>query len=688
MVEKTISQLNDVYGTIDSIIEGFDDGALRELFSGSTNDIDSVIKIISEEVEDLYFNKKAKVHLQSLDYLPRLMNSVDETLKELSLNYFTQTTLPEFEMSHHHVDWGNLIMMYNYLCVIAVRDHCFGKGTVVRMFDGSLKKIEEIVKGDQVMGPDFTKRTVLSIHSGIDEMYKVDQYGGIPYTVNSSHDISLVDICNPRVEFKEINVLNYKKIDTKRYKGCKIFPSRMLRSLDLDISSIGQGEYYGFECDGDHRFLLEDGTVVHNSKSFTFSFAYPIWKMFRYKKADLFNNVPLEFQLSRKGMIVTNEHTLAKELLTLIREGIDGNDYLREKLKPSNPNHWGKEEITCSNGANLMTKSFGSKIRGFHPGYFVIDDFLNDQVLYSVEQKEKYHNIFTSVIRNAVLPGGQIIVCGTPFIQGDLYDKLKEDPKFRVFEYPGIFPNGEVLWPSRYSLDDLLVKKETQGSTIFSREILVKPISDESSIFPYEDLRKSFIGMNDYTLVKNRANFPKDFEKVIVGTDFAISDKIGADSSAFVVVGVAGLDYWVLHIYAKAAMSYEEQMAVMKQINANFQPDLFMIETNQMQKIFYQMALDAGLPAEDHNTGVNKYSLTEGLPGLAIAFQQGHVKMPRGDQNSIDITDMLCQQLNSFTFDPDKKKLTSVAEHDDIAMALWQGMRGARHVSAFTFSFI
>ena len=31
------------------------------------------------------------------------------------------------------------------------------------------------------------------------------------------------------------------------------------------IESLGLGDYYGFEVDGNHRFLLEDFTVQHNS---------------------------------------------------------------------------------------------------------------------------------------------------------------------------------------------------------------------------------------------------------------------------------------------------------------------------------------------------------------------------------------------------------------------------------------
>ena len=101
------------------------------------------------------------------------------------------------------------------------------------------------------------------------------------------------------------------------------------------------------------------------------------------------------------------------------------------------------------------------------------------------------------------------------------------------------------------------------------------------------------------------------------------------------------------------------------------------------------MGRDAGLPIAEHATGVDKYSFTQGLPAMAVLFEQGHIKIPRGDQESVDLTDMLAMELNSFTFDPDKKKLTSVVDHDDIGMALWQAIRGCKYVSErFSFSFV
>jgi hypothetical protein len=64
---------------------------------------------------------------------------------------------------------------------------CHGKGTKIRMYDGTVKKVEDIVVGDQLMGPDSKPRNVLKLFKGKDQLYKVKQTERNSYVVNSKH---------------------------------------------------------------------------------------------------------------------------------------------------------------------------------------------------------------------------------------------------------------------------------------------------------------------------------------------------------------------------------------------------------------------------------------------------------------------------------------------------------------------
>ena len=55
------------------------------------------------------------------------------------------------------------------------------------------------------------------------------------------------------------------RLERKKMRPTRTLPMRNPLTCSFTIEKKSNIEYYGFECDGDHRFLLEDGTVTHNS---------------------------------------------------------------------------------------------------------------------------------------------------------------------------------------------------------------------------------------------------------------------------------------------------------------------------------------------------------------------------------------------------------------------------------------
>lgn len=100
---------------------------------------------------------------------------------------------------------------------------CHARGYRVVMFDGSLKKVEDVRVGDKLLGVDSTPRTVIQLHHGVDEMYKVTPIKGDPFVVNGGHILSLyktregsVYNCE-KTRIDEISVTDYVKA-SKNYK--------------------------------------------------------------------------------------------------------------------------------------------------------------------------------------------------------------------------------------------------------------------------------------------------------------------------------------------------------------------------------------------------------------------------------------------------------------------------------------
>ena len=889
--------------TADEIIESLDDGALLEIYNGSEKDIDTILNgMLGDIYATLYTGKR------DVDFMPKypenLSKNIEEILRCNNLTYFITSVLPEFQMSWHHLEWGDLVHHHDKLCIEAARDH--GKselvGTQVLMADGTLKKVEDVMVGEYLMGVDSTPRLVTATYRGKDDhMYRIDQSKGDSYTVNSRHthtcicigkrgkkledhekhivDIDMptllsfsnnyirerirtfkvawempyrkvlidpyflglwlgdgctdeVSVCKPYKEiqdycdlyaerlgidcdhegwndnlkcmsnhifydgylegahtqrnkkhcklttfFKAYKLLGHKHIP-KQYlynskevrmnllaglidtdgdlwcngyhwgsihkelaeqvkylanslgfrtflSGGKKFNKQLGRIYEywsvnisgkideipvrlphkkikydwkdkpsnndwgtidgitpsvvssIKITDVGPGEYVSITTDGDHRFLLADGTVTHNS--YYFSNAYAIWQLYRYSppKTQQYSNRPSKSN-SNRGFLFSFSLQQAVDLIEILKGTIEINDELRERLMPTNIREgaWASTNIVCKNGARLTGKGFGSSVRGAHPYWIIVDDGLKDNVIYSQLQRQKSIDYFHSVIMNMLVPGGQIVVVGTPFHANDLYGDLKTKKGWFVIEYPAIFPDGRILWPQRWSFKDLIDKKNTQGNIIFSRENLCRPIVSDSSIFPLSILKRSLVRMESYTLVRNRDDFPIKFGKVVTGADFAISSNVGADYYCYTTFGVdEDNGMWLLDIQIGRGKSYDEQLQILKGINVRFRPDVMVFESNVFQQIFTEGATKYGMPVVPHNTGTEKNDLSKGWIQISVLFERGLMHIPVGDKRSEDAKDIIFEQLGSVAF-TDKGGLASVSDHDDVCSSMWLAMLG------------
>ncbi len=83
--------------------------------------------------------------------------------------------------------------LYNLIifCWMRGEGKCQRKGSKVLMFDGSVKKVEDVKVGDLLMGDDNAPRKVLSLASGTEEMFEVVPMRGESLTVTGDHVLSL-----------------------------------------------------------------------------------------------------------------------------------------------------------------------------------------------------------------------------------------------------------------------------------------------------------------------------------------------------------------------------------------------------------------------------------------------------------------------------------------------------------------
>lgn len=127
---------------------------------------------------------------------------------------------------------------------------CLGKGTPVRMFDGTVRKVEEIEEGDLLMGDDSSPRKVMRKCRGEDKLFRVRQEYGDDYIVNGDHILTL------RLDSKktlDVPLKDYLKLsahEKQRFKGFKARVSREI-SENLPVHPYLLGLWMGsFRDDG------------------------------------------------------------------------------------------------------------------------------------------------------------------------------------------------------------------------------------------------------------------------------------------------------------------------------------------------------------------------------------------------------------------------------------------------------
>lgn len=135
--------------------------------------------------------------------------------------------------------WGRSVLGPDKIGTYPLKGKCNSADTKIPLWNGEIKLAKDIEIGDEVIGDDGNKRTVLNIFKGNGKMYEISQDRGESYKVNDEHVLTL---CMP--EHKNIFWLpsNYawKTIywdkDAKNIKAKKINASIKINCKECGVT--------------------------------------------------------------------------------------------------------------------------------------------------------------------------------------------------------------------------------------------------------------------------------------------------------------------------------------------------------------------------------------------------------------------------------------------------------------------
>lgn len=197
----------------------------------------------------------------------------DERYHDFVIRYWDN--LPQYVLDHsrQQISWQQMDILNSITkpgcrTTIASGHGCFGIGTEIMMFDGSIKAVEQVVTGDALMGDDGTPRNVLDLARGRELMLRFEYDNGNSHIFNKSHILCLRDISTGKIS--EVPICRFVEWYCKAggisdHVSYRKGGSGIVNQQIVDIEPLGEGDYYGFTLDGNHRFLGGDYTVLRNT---------------------------------------------------------------------------------------------------------------------------------------------------------------------------------------------------------------------------------------------------------------------------------------------------------------------------------------------------------------------------------------------------------------------------------------
>ena len=155
---------------------------------------------------------------------------------------------------------------------------CFAKGTRIRMYNGSVKNVEDVMRGDLVMGDDSTPRLAMGITKGKEKMYEIIPNKGEGFSCNESHILTLS--VSDKFKYNGVKYISGDILEITVRDYINNFPKRYYKSLALYrtgwelpekkhlISPYMFGVWLGGGSSRDFSITSIDKEILHSINNF------------------------------------------------------------------------------------------------------------------------------------------------------------------------------------------------------------------------------------------------------------------------------------------------------------------------------------------------------------------------------------------------------------------------------------
>lgn len=306
---------------------------------------------------------------------------------------------------------------------------------------------------------------------------------------------------------------------------------------------------------------------------------------------------------------------------------------------------------------------------------------LNKQIIPAMDTKGKYKMIGTILHHDSLLMKKVHLLGGKIYRACELSEKEKITFKGRLF--PKII-EGSLIFPELITNEFLYGQMYELGSTCFSSEYLNNPIDDTASLIKREWVRACFDEEYSFGEVDK-------YDLLVQGVDFAFSDRITADKSAFLGVGKRVEGYFIVQCITKKGLSITQQFDYIEYLTGVVGYTDNALEENSMRSmsddlkegedgekrwnfpytLFWTAASDSPTQLkskpewEQKRHTIGKISM---IKRLATQFENKNISIPFKTDKDKEIAHAIMDECCTYALSDGK--LVEVGVHGDIPVAL------------------
>lgn len=326
--------------------------------------------------------------------------------------------------------------------------------------------------------------------------------------------------------------------------------------------------------------------------------------------------------------LISNTAKQSNAFSRAIRWTFEANEYFKAVFGNLTGNHkWTDVEWIQRNSAlhgtkdvTLYSTGVSGPIISKRFDLILCDDILDAENSGNPEQQQKTEDWFWKTLKPALAPGGSIIVIGTRWADGDLYQKLIEDKKWPALVRGAIWYEPEdlkqikpqALWPELWPLDKLYRERDDMGSAMFACAYL----NDISGLMAGNVFRRDWFRYFT-TLPADRTYTYK------MGVDLASSEREEADWTARCVIAEDDqYNTYVMSVYRDKRETGHRQFVI---DGYNAFPDVsrIVIENNQFQSSLVKEIINTTpLPVVGRRADVDKITRAR---AVAARYESGKV---------------------------------------------------------------